>query len=139
MTIGTITRIPYPTPSRIPLSVCSSVRLSIRLCVLLPVYPFATFFTPSDTRFLLMCEHVRWVYLIFCGCVFWYLGVCIWYLRYVLSQLVAQLDDLCYLYLDFCFDIFPNPDNREIQYASIGCAFGICVCVFCIWCCEFCI
>ena len=25
------------------------------------------------------------------------------------------LDDLCYLYLDFCFDhIFPNPDNREI-------------------------
>ena len=26
-------------------------------------------------------------------------------------QLVAQLDDLCYLYLDFCFD---HPDNREI-------------------------
>ena len=30
------------------------------------------------------------------------------------DQLVTQLDDLCYLYLDFCFD----PDNKEIQYSA---------------------
>ena len=27
------------------------------------------------------------------------------------NVMVAQLDALCYFYLDFCY---PNPDNREI-------------------------
>ena len=33
--------------------------------------------------------------------------------------MVAQLNDLCYSYFDFCFDhIFPNPDNREIARST---------------------
>ena len=34
--------------------------------------------------------------------------------------LIAQLDDLCYLYLDFYIDhLFQHPDNREIGYSNV--------------------